>query len=165
LNISIPISVFRYDKTGQAREWGASASTKEVLFKAYCESWHEMKQFKRLLSSPSLPLQQDITADQIYSRFFRFIYAHVEKVFKRREPQGTTKWVVLVQDGLEFVVTCPEGWGAIQQRALRKAAVEAGLVSQHDVAQRLHFVSEREALKCFVLQQGIEARDYLQVHS
>ena len=76
-------------------------------------------------------------------------------------------------DRVEVVLSHPNRWSKREQDFLKKAAVQAGLVTKNKVAQRLHFVEEAEAAMCYtvktnaILEAGMQVcrRLFLQIWS
>lgn len=63
---------------------------------------------------------------------------------------GSDPWLELGAQA-HIILPHPNGWGEDQQRFLRKATVEAGLLSREGAKQRLHFVEEGEASTSFFM--------------
>ncbi|KDQ12466.1 hypothetical protein BOTBODRAFT_34434 [Botryobasidium botryosum FD-172 SS1] len=153
-------SLIWYDKSGQARAFGAEARSSEVLDQAEDHGWHLAKHFKLHLHPANMRHQHRIklddlppyvTVDQIYADFMGYLFRHTEKYFKERILDGIQTWESL-KSNIEFVIAHPNGWDTAEQGILRQAAVAADLVPSLPVAlERIHFVSEAEASVHFVL--------------
>jgi len=66
-----------------------------------------------------------------------------------REATGQDVWSDL-RHRAEIVFSHPNRWGAEQQKFLKEAAVQAGIVTQEGT---LHFVEEAEAAASFALSK------------
>jgi hypothetical protein len=136
----------RYDQSGRARVFGATALKQKY---APEESWQLCERFKTYLSPSSPPLPMGLTPKRVYADFFNYLLCHTGDFFGRKEFQGKRAWDRVTLK--EFVFAHPPGWTANEQRVLREAAIIGGLVSREDAEERVYFVSEREAVKTFVM--------------
>lgn len=91
---------------------------------------------------PALP--KGISINQVYVDFMRYLLANVQASFEETIPNGVVIWGRLKENML-VILTTPNGWDILQQAALRKAALEAGLVREAAAHQLLEFVTEGEA--------------------
>jgi hypothetical protein len=90
-----------------------------------------------------------ITPERLYADFFKYVLRHTGAFFGHKESQGKATWDRVTLK--EFVFAYPSGWTANEQKVLREAAIIGGLVSREDAEGRVYFVSEREAVKTFVM--------------
>ena len=51
----------------------------------------------------------------------------------------------------EIILAHPNHWGSTEQDILKKAAVQAGIITESGLSRRLHFVEEAEASALFYL--------------
>ena len=81
----------------------------------------------------------------VFADFIRFLFDSTKALFKTSEPNGERRWKS-VSDNIELVLTHPNGWGGLQQKQLRAAAIRAGVVRDTPTGRsRVHFVTEGEA--------------------
>jgi hypothetical protein len=113
------------------------------------ESWQLCERFKTYLSPSSPPLPMGLTPERLYADFFKYVLWHTRAFFGHKESQGEATWDRVTLK--EFVFAHPPGWTANEQRILKEAAIIGGLVSREDAEGRVYFVSEREAVKTFVM--------------
>jgi hypothetical protein len=109
------------------------------------------------------PLPQNVTINQIYADFFRYVYDHTKYFFEEREDQGARIWQNLKEmHHIEFLIAHPNGWTLSEQAFLRQTAVDAGLVIHHHASRTVHMISEAEASVHFVMFHG-GVENHLQV--
>jgi hypothetical protein len=70
-------------------------------------------------------------------------------------PDGANLWAS-VEDRIIYVLSHPNGWEGLPQSSMRQAAVEAGLVTDTDAQDRIHFVTEGEASLHFCVNNGLK---------
>ena len=93
--------------------------------------------------SELLPRRKSII--DVFADFIRFLFDSTKALFKTSEPNGERRWKS-VSDNIELVLTHPNGWGGLQQKQLRAAAIRAGVVRDTPTGRsRVHFVTEGEA--------------------
>ena len=74
-----------------------------------------------------------------------FLFESTKALFKASEPNGDLRWDS-VSNGIDLILTHPNGWGGPQQAQLRTAAVKAGIVPDTPAGySSVHFVTEGEA--------------------
>jgi hypothetical protein len=98
----------------------------------------------------------------VFADFYRYLFQCSKQFIK--ETQGTKELGETVWDSYEsnidFILSHPNGWGGVQQMALRDAAVKAGLVSNTPEGhEHIHFVSEGEANIHFCVKNNLLSND------
>jgi len=69
-------------------------------------------------------------------------------------PDGASFWGS-VEDNIQFVLSHPNGWEGAQQSQMRRAAIQAGLISDSwEDYGRIQFVTEGEASLHYCLNNG-----------
>jgi D-mannonate dehydratase len=123
---------------------------------------HLLQYFKLNYSTvPQVPrhylqFQERKDAARAYAHFFCYIHTRIERYFVR-EPQSQRCQVwdrVNKAREVDLVITIPRSchWDCLQED-MRSAAVASGFVHADDAQHRVHFVSEREAAKWFVMKR------------
>jgi len=102
---------------------------------------------------PDLPA--GITVERAYSDMMSYLMENTQKFFQKSVPDGEQIWSRL-RDTTVIVLTTPNGWELREKHILRKAAVNAGLLTQMTAVDLLHFVTESEASLHFALLYGTE---------
>ena len=93
----------------------------------------------------STELPKGKTIVDVFSDFMRYLFDSTKTLFISTDPNAERRWNS-VADGIELVLTHPNGWGGPQQSQLRTAAVRAGIVPDtQEGHSRVHFVTEGEA--------------------
>ncbi|KAJ7288674.1 hypothetical protein C8J57DRAFT_1281001 [Mycena rebaudengoi] len=157
-------SVVYYDRSGDARAMGAEAQQESVQEQATEEGWQKSAWFKlhlrptanqTLSSTPLPPLPDNKTAVQIMADFFRYLLHCARSYIQETYTRGTALWIAL-EDGIEFIISHPNGWEGAQQASLRKAAIIAGLIPNSSAGHKqIHFVTEGEASLHFCIKNGL----------
>ncbi|KIM25112.1 hypothetical protein M408DRAFT_331406 [Serendipita vermifera MAFF 305830] len=96
------------------------------------------------------PLPEGVTLEQIYTDFIRYLYSAAHSYFIRRTPDGRNIWNRL-QERTIIILCTPNSWDIAQHTFMRQVAVDAGLVTESDVDDRLEFITEGEASIHFAL--------------
>jgi hypothetical protein len=87
--------------------------------------------------------------------FFRYLLHCARSYIQETYTRGTALWIAL-EDGIEFIISHPNGWEGAQQASLRKAAIIAGLIPNSSAGhKRIHFVTEGEASLHFCIKNGL----------
>ena len=89
-------------------------------------------------------LPPGLSLEQVYRHFFEYLLKHTRRSFEKRVLDGPFVWKRLFSTA-DIVIAHPNGWDVKEQQFLRKAAVDAGLVSNEDKTSRVTFVTEGEA--------------------
>jgi hypothetical protein len=119
------------------------------------------QRFKLLLSrfdkSPFVSLKpMSTTPSRIYTDFLNFVFTHTVAFFKNTEENGSQTWErVFRNEGVEIVMVYPTMLSRNELGILCKAIAETCFISK-DLGCRLHFVTEREALKNLLSISGVE---------
>ncbi|KAG8826100.1 hypothetical protein FRC19_009707 [Serendipita sp. 401] len=90
------------------------------------------------------PLPEGVSLKDIYTSFMAYVYKTTEDFFTNRTPNGRRIWDRL-KDRNIIILCTPNGWGTNEQDFMRDAAIAAGILSAHEVDDRLEFVTEGEA--------------------
>ncbi|KDQ18318.1 hypothetical protein BOTBODRAFT_28735 [Botryobasidium botryosum FD-172 SS1] len=165
-------SLVWYDRSGQARAFGAEANTHEVLDEAEDNGWKLARYFKLHLHPASQrniqqltlePLPFDVAVDEIYADFMDYLFQQTKIYFKERILDGAKTWDSL-EGTIELIIAHPNGWDLREQSVLRDAAVQANVMPSFQAAQeRVRFVSEAEASVHFVLHNA-DIEDRLEIY-
>jgi hypothetical protein len=96
------------------------------------------------------PLPENVTLDEIYANFLRYLYTNTRKYFERDTGDGV--WNRLKHDSkLLVIMATPNGWNVTQHGFLRDAAITAGWITAKNSESCLSFVTEAEASVHFAL--------------
>ncbi|KIM26376.1 hypothetical protein M408DRAFT_330567 [Serendipita vermifera MAFF 305830] len=90
------------------------------------------------------PLPAGVTIEQVYADMMRYLMDSTQQSFAKTTPKGAEIWKRL-HDTIVIVLATPNGWDIREQAILRKAAIEAELVTEENTGHLLHFVTESEA--------------------
>ncbi|KAK1234386.1 hypothetical protein PQX77_002424 [Marasmius sp. AFHP31] len=123
--------------------------------------WFKLKLFKKdTLPHEALPIpsqEDNIPLLTIFSDFLRYLFDAARDHVKTSKPEGENRWNEL-QETAEFILPHPNGWDGTEQSVLRRAAVNAGLISDtREGHERLHFVTEGEASLHYCISNGLSA--------
>ena len=101
------------------------------------------------------PLPPKKRAVDILADFLRYMYTCARKYIEESHPNGADLWTS-VENGIQFILTHPNGWEGSQQTQMRQAAVAAGLVPDTAAGRsRIAFVTEGEASLHFAIKHGL----------
>lgn len=148
----IPTQIW-YDKNGNAKSYGAKATSEADKLKARKSGWTLAQLFKLHLHPKELiskykidlnPLPKGVSLYQVYADFMRYLFDNTKIAFEKRLTGGSKLWEEHSSSVL-FVLAHPNGWGIRQQEFLRSAAIQAGLVDENTSSERIRFVTEAEA--------------------
>ncbi|TFK64289.1 hypothetical protein BDN72DRAFT_881586 [Pluteus cervinus] len=160
-------SIVYYDKHGDVRAIGAEALQEAFIEQAEEEGFIKVEWFKlhlrpKTLSSPHIrdsdipPLPPNKSAVTVLCDFLRYLYECARGYIRETHPGGPEFWA-RVEHSIDFVFSLPNGWEGSQQAQIRRAAVLAGLVSEHNSLSHVHFVTEGEASLHFCVNKGLMA--------
>lgn len=162
----IPTIIY-YDKKGNVRAVGAEA-VKEGLEEIFeDEGWEKAEWFKLHLRPKSSandgthdkipPLPKNKTVIDLFTDFMKYLYICAREYIRDTHANGADIWASIEsQDGIDFVLTHPNGWEGAQQAQMRRAAVRAGLVPNTNAGRsRIQFVTEGEASLHFCILNGL----------
>ncbi|KIK93910.1 hypothetical protein PAXRUDRAFT_144008 [Paxillus rubicundulus Ve08.2h10] len=148
-------SILYYDRQGTVRAVGAEALQHHIIEQAEEERWIKLEWWKlhlrakHLVSShikdddiPSLP--EGKGAVQVLADFMQYLLACTRSYIIESRVNGANIWRS-VEDGIEFILTHPNGWEGPQQQQIRRAAQLAGLVPNDEGQARIHLLTEGEA--------------------
>ena len=143
--------------------YGASARKGEVIDEAQRQGWVLAQRFKLSLRSPhptslfQSPVQS-VPPTRTYGDFLAYVLEHSKAFFKRNEQNGDLIWDrAFNADGVELLIVHPQSW-TNECVLLRKEVVDCGLMLPKEAGRKVHFVSEKEAVKSFVMNSPIELR-------
>ncbi|KAJ3918140.1 hypothetical protein F5877DRAFT_90847 [Lentinula edodes] len=141
-------SILYYDKEGTVRAVGSEAMEPAFIEQAEEEGFIKVSWFKLHLRPDSLQLDFDIpalpgnkTPVAVFSDFLRYLFE-------------CHHWNS-VEHNIDFILAHPNGWEVSQQGQMRRAAIMAGLVSEVESQERVHFVTEGEASLHFCINRNI----------
>ncbi|KAF8840354.1 hypothetical protein BDN67DRAFT_1011543 [Paxillus ammoniavirescens] len=147
-------SIVYYDQAGNARAFGAEALQEQVIEQAEDEQWVKLEWWKLHLRAKHLsashigdddipPLPAGKTAVEVLADFMRYLFQCTRKFIE--DSHGSVLWKS-VENHVEYVLTHPNGWEGPQQKQIRRAAAQAGLVPNSPEGQaRVHLLTEGEA--------------------
>ncbi|KAJ7641482.1 hypothetical protein FB45DRAFT_900316 [Roridomyces roridus] len=154
-------SVLYYDKDGKPRAFGAETDDEDVIIQAEENEWSKAEWWKLHLRPSHLPIIQDlklpplpdnVTLDQILADHLRYIIAQVKEYMVTTYSDGLALWES-VSPSMYCILTTPNGWEGVQQRRMRDAAIQAGLVDESG-GRRIKFVTEAEAAILYAAESG-----------
>ncbi|KAJ3980729.1 hypothetical protein F5890DRAFT_1575470 [Lentinula detonsa] len=152
-------SIICYDKEGKVRAVGSEAEEPAFIEQAEDEGFVTVSWFKLHLRPESLKLEFDFpalpknkTPLMVFSDFLRYLFECTKSYIQKAN--GTLVWNS-VQPNIDFILAHPNGWEIAQQAQMRRAAIIAGLVSEAESQERVHFVTEGEASLHFCIQRKI----------
>ncbi|KAG5644296.1 hypothetical protein DXG03_008714 [Asterophora parasitica] len=101
------------------------------------------------------PLPRNKTVLNVFADFLNYLHECARTYIHETHANGADLWTSL-ENGIEFVLTHPNGWEGAQQATMRSAAVRAGLVPDtREGRSRVHFATEGEASLHFCIQIGL----------
>lgn len=164
-------SVIIYNEEGKPVLFGASAvesaqATKALdnggaaarWWKLYLKPAHLELIFDPDSPAPDLdPLPFGIKAETVASQFLLFMASCVGQYIKTRYSNGS-EILNSLAESTRYIITVPNGWELPQQQILRRACVEAGLVTEA-TAHTVSFVTEAEASINFCAQSSSMAEN------
>jgi hypothetical protein len=109
------------------------------------------------------PLPKGVTLNQVYVTFLAYLFSATRSFFESNTPNGTEIWKRLADRNV-IVFTTPNGWDTTQHLFLQEIAVDAKLISQEYVEERLEFVTEGEASVHYALAKT-HRQTWLKSHS
>ncbi|KAF9026682.1 hypothetical protein BDP27DRAFT_1437443 [Rhodocollybia butyracea] len=159
-------SIIYYDARGVVRAIGAETQLPATIDQAETEQWIKIEWFKMHLrpksytSDPAFkkipPLPPKKSVIEVYADFLRYLLSCVKSFIEETVLPGGISFWTSVQNRIIFVLSHPNGWEGLQQSYMRQAAVLAGLVSNINDQDRIHFVTEGEASLHFCVNNGLE---------
>ncbi|PPQ98997.1 hypothetical protein CVT24_003479 [Panaeolus cyanescens] len=160
-------TILYYDTKGNMRAAGAEACDDGIADEVEDQGWVKAEWFKLHLRPKTkgnayvtdsiYPLPPGKTVVDLFSDFLRYLHKCTRSYIEERHPKGADLWKSL-EPTAEYVLTHPNGWEGGQQNQMRRAAINAGLIT--DDAQgrgRLSFLTEGEASLHFCVHSGLTA--------
>ena len=90
------------------------------------------------------PLPKRKKAVHVLGDFMRYLFTCARNYIIESHASGDPMWKSM-EDGIEFILTHPNGWEGLQQQQIRRAAEIAGLVpGGNEHASRIHLLTEGE---------------------
>ena len=155
----------RYDKNGIPQAYGATARASTVVEDAERNSWILAERFKLSVcpADPASPFESrktnTIPLGRIYRDFITYVLEHTRAFFKNTEPSGSFTWDrVYDAAGIELVIVHPHWWSKDDLSLLRKAVMDCDILVSKDAPRRVQFVTEKAAVKKFVITMPLELR-------
>lgn len=102
-------------------------------------------------------LPRNKTPVDVFGDFLNYLFRCTRNFIIDTHANGETLWRA-VENGIEFVLSHPNGWEGAQQTKMRRAAMYGGLVPDTDEGRsRIRFVTEGEASLHSCVQSGLAA--------
>lgn len=99
------------------------------------------------------PLPEGKTAVDVFADFLKYLYQCARSYVEESHVDGAS---LLSSGKVEFILSHPNAWEGAQQTLMRRAAVQAGLISDTPSdKQRISFVTEGEASLTFCVEKGL----------
>ncbi|KAK0222701.1 hypothetical protein EDD85DRAFT_860799 [Armillaria nabsnona] len=168
-------TIMYYDNEGTVKAIGAEALKENIIEAAEDEGWVKYSEFKLHLrpvikteggiksefdvemhnSIAPLPPGKDVVA--VFADFFKYLFQCAKTFIMESHQSAETFWKS-IEGHIEFILTHPNGWEGEQQSRMRRAAVQAGLVTDDDTGHaRVNFVTEGEASLHFCIHHGLSS--------
>ncbi|KAI6108131.1 hypothetical protein F5141DRAFT_1120837 [Pisolithus sp. B1] len=165
-NCKIP-SILYYDQNGTVMAAGAEAEGASIISQAEDEYWIKAELFKLRLRPIAMKLDmngmrlsslpRNKAAVDVFGDFLNYLFRCTRNFIIDTHANGEGLWRA-VEQGIEFVLSHPNGWEGAQQTKMRRAAVYGGLVPDTDEGRaRIRFVTEGEASLHACIQSGLAA--------
>ncbi|KAG8929079.1 hypothetical protein FRC01_004911 [Tulasnella sp. 417] len=148
-NTKVP-SVLLYDGEGKLVACGAEvkAATEPFMPQGHIRTeWFKLKlrPASMRIDTPPITLPPKRTLIEVFGDFLRYMYDCVREYIVKTHAEGEQIWVSL-HNSAHFILSHPNGWESLQQRMMRQAAMEGGLVPKtSEGEERVEFVTEGEA--------------------
>ncbi|EAU91820.1 hypothetical protein CC1G_04587 [Coprinopsis cinerea okayama7 len=154
-------SIIYYDTQGKVCVVGAEATAEGIEEQAedngwFKAEWHILFPFRSRPSlTPDTPGSNYTSVRRLFADYMKYLFDCSETYIKETHTSGDLLWNTL-KDDILFVLTHPNGWEGPQQTQMRRAAVQAGLVSDSEEGHaRVMFVTEGEASLHFCINNGL----------
>ena len=114
-------------------------------------------QATRTLIRLCIGLPPGISITKVYSDYMAYLIGHTKKHIEDYFGSGSgsagsgSGIAQLFSEQGEIILAHPNHWGSTEQDILKKAAVQAGIITESGLSRRLHFVEEAEASASFCL--------------
>ena len=94
----------------------------------------------------SAELPHGKTIVDVFSDMMRYLFDSTKTLYISTDPNAESRWNSAASNGIELVLTHPNGWEGPQQSQMRTAAIRAGIVPDTPEGRnRVNFVTEGEA--------------------
>ncbi|KAF9523665.1 hypothetical protein CPB83DRAFT_657624 [Crepidotus variabilis] len=173
----IPTIIY-YDPKGKVRAVGAEAAQESIYDAAIDGKWYKAEWFKLHLRSeftssknlhesiPDLPPKKTVV--DVLADFLGYLFSCASTYIRETYPNGDSLWNSFASaadslkstqtDGIQFILSHPNGWEGKEQAQMRQAAVNAKLVPDTTEGhKRVSFVTEGEASLHFAVENGLLA--------
>lgn len=90
------------------------------------------------------PLPSGVSIERVYADIMRYLMESTQLFFETTTPNGAAIWGRL-RDTIVIVLATPNEWGMREQAILRRAAIDAWLVTEENAGRLLQFITEAEA--------------------
>ncbi|KAL8292784.1 hypothetical protein RQP46_001396 [Phenoliferia psychrophenolica] len=90
------------------------------------------------------PLPPNVTVEQAYSDFIKYLFDNTKAWFETNAPDGDAIWKKL-HNTLKLVIAHPNSWSLHEQAALKRAITRSGVLRGASVENHVVFVTESEA--------------------
>ncbi|PBK82168.1 hypothetical protein ARMGADRAFT_738952 [Armillaria gallica] len=158
-------TVLYYDQSGDLKAAGAEALDENVVRSAEDEGWVKYSRFKLHLcpkwalieeiNEQIVPLPSGKDVVEVFGDFYAYLIK-CTLTFIQESHQNGSDVLSSCEDHIEYIISHPNGWDGVQQEKLLRAAVYAGLISDNDKGhERIHFVTEGEAILHFCVDRGL----------
>ncbi|KAK0471593.1 hypothetical protein IW261DRAFT_1571885 [Armillaria novae-zelandiae] len=159
-------TIMYYDGEGTVKVIGAEALRENIIETAEDEGWAKYSEFKLHLrpviktedgiksefdveihnNIAPLPPGKDVV--DVFADFFKYLFQCAKTFIMESHQNGH----------IEFILTHPNGWEGEQQSRMRRAVVQAGLVTDDDTRHaHVNFVTEGEASLHFCIHHGLSS--------
>lgn len=102
----------------------------------------------------SAELPHGKTIVDVFSDMMRYLFDSTKTLYISTDPNAESRWNSAASNGIELVLTHPNGWEGPQQSQMRTAAIRAGIVPDTPEGRnRVNFVTEGEASFNFCVTQ------------
>ncbi|KAF9523382.1 hypothetical protein CPB83DRAFT_799420 [Crepidotus variabilis] len=168
-------SIVYYNESGAIKAIGAEAIQEGIIESAAENGWYKAEWFKLHLRDKDYdvkssgfnvdsyvpPLPPNTTVVDIFADFLSYLFSCAREYIKDSHPTGQAVWSSSIRtNGIDFVISHPNGWEGKEQAQMRKAVVKAKLVPDTDDGHsRVSFVTEGEASLHFAIESGILAEN------
>ncbi|KAK7472170.1 hypothetical protein VKT23_000292 [Stygiomarasmius scandens] len=160
-------SIIYYGQDGSVKAVGAEAVRDGIHESVEDEGWVRCEWFKLHLrpdrkesdavSQVVYPLPPNKTAVDVFADFLHYLMECTKSFIIQSMPNGASFWES-VEERIQFVLSHPNGWEGSQQSQMRRAAIQAGLITNsREDHGRVQFVTEGEASLHYCLNNKCDA--------
>lgn len=90
------------------------------------------------------PLPRGVSIERVYADIMQYLMKSMQLFFQTTIPNGEEIWRHR-RDTVVIILATPNEWGIREQDVLRRAAINASLVTEENAGRLLQFVTEAEA--------------------